>query len=135
MLPSDTYRSLGLGRVGAEGTAGPSPRRRETAYVRYPGCRHGHVTDPQRPGYADSATADDLPSPHSPFRGWGGGVRSGSSPRSRSGQNDLLHTFPPIGGAGSLAPSSAATRQDVPEYEGDDDDRCRDGDDGDGGGS
>jgi hypothetical protein len=41
--------------------------------------------------------------------------------------------LPPIRGAGSLAPSSAAARQDVPECEGDDDDCCRDGDDGDGG--
>jgi hypothetical protein len=73
LLPSDFHRSFGLGRVGVEETAGPSARRRETAYVSYPGCRHGHVTNPlgQR-GHADPAhTGRRLPTLPLNRDGWG----------------------------------------------------------------
>ena len=46
------------------------------AYVRYPGCHHGHVTNPPRKrGHADSATTDRRrhPSPF-PFTGVGWGA-------------------------------------------------------------
>jgi hypothetical protein len=45
------------------------------AYVRYPSCRHGHVSNPSaKSGYADSATATAVDVSHPiPFlRGWVG---------------------------------------------------------------
>jgi hypothetical protein len=66
---------------GRGGNGRPSPRRRETTYVRYPGCRHGHVTNPPRSmGYADSASTRPQTCSHpSPLLGGGWGVRSGSN--------------------------------------------------------
>ena len=54
----------------------PSNEGGKLVYVRYPGCRHGHVTNPPRNrGHADSGsthrrTAFTLTLPL--YRGWGG---------------------------------------------------------------
>jgi hypothetical protein len=58
-------------RVGVEETAGLQREGGETAYVRYPGCRHGHVTNPLRQRGAVSAHTDRSPSPFLFIRGWG----------------------------------------------------------------
>ena len=80
-LPSDFHRSHAVKACGRGGNGQPSMRRRGMAYVRYPGCRHGHVTDPPRKQglcrLGLNETADILTRPR--FSGGGWGFRSGSN--------------------------------------------------------
>ena len=76
-LPSDCLPQLRPRPSGRGGNGRPSARRRETAYASYPGCRHGHVTNPLRQrGHAGLAPYEPQPSTFPFHRGGVGCVRT-----------------------------------------------------------